>query len=621
MDVDHGAIERTHDGVIVTVGGHSTRVTSATDALSAISRAEPARPDWITLWSTSLDAIVRWLCEVEVRPYVRTWRDGIDLITPSIDRAYRVTSTGIAIGGRRLRIVLRALSSWVDGGDDELCAAFGLDDTPEHRCSALLEWQRATAAVLRTLGAETMRGSGSNAAHRLWRERYLPPVQTWCAALAGGAAPWGRPGRPWVLPAERTPDTDPTPWPSVERPGVMRWVTGHLGEMSMSRLMPTRLPGDEHIHGSGPVEIAGRVHLDDRDIIDAYDIEWLRHRSAMCAGRAEGDPGWYVRPGDAQGQTGADAHDLRRHEIGPRDHVWCIDISSAYPAAMAELMPWPYTWSDTPDWRPLAEGGPVDGVARVRLRVPDEGAGSPIVAVRVPDADIGSRVIWPRGAFEVVETMTLDTIREVVARGGDVVHTYWYRGMYDGWYPTRDFVHAVHDASRTSHVEHVRNAIKRMSTRLYGRFGMGASTNALVTLADAVARGVRPVMTIGDRAVIRERTRPNASTVPIYAARIEATVHRQLAGAEDDARAWGARVIAVDTDGMLVAAPASPSDPLTPDIPLAWGDTPGRWRVKWRADALVYVRPKMYAAYMAGEMLAQLASGIPRSKRQDLWTT
>lgn len=642
----HASIEACPGGgaVAIAPNGDRTQLQQPEDFARWVALIEE-RCSWITVWSTGLIHVVRWVWVERTGPYSERWRDlPVDLVDPSINRSLQMTASMLSIRGRRMRIVLRDLSGWVDGGRDSLAPDYGQTNTPEGRARALVDWQRETEAALVPLGGAQvggMRGSGSSMAYKLWSELWKPRTARWMREHAGAGAPCRMP-----------PDTV-----HPDRPGVHSPVTYERADlcdgagaraMSVWPCPPTVIDGDEWIHGNrlatrGAPDWIGSGHLIDgavdveaeREIADpvsAIGAEWMRHRAAMRPGRAQGIRGWYRAPGVDAGIQEAAAVKAPGRDIPPGHDLWHIDIGWAYPGAMMGIMPWPYAWKTEPDYRHARDGGPVSGVARVRLRLPSSGA--PVVGVRsrsvcsdhgyMDDWGTGSGLVWPVGG-EIIDTLSIDTIRTVLDRGGAVVETRWYRGMMDGWDPFSRFIRATYAVAADQRRAHVTAAIKRIPTRLYGRLGMGRRRTVAVRLADAIAEGLRPVMVLGDRAFVRrDQAEPPNSAMPVYAARIEARVCAQLAEAEDDVRAWADRscrypLVGVDTDGMLICARDDGHG--RPDVPLDWGTDPGQWRVKARAPVAVYGRPKLWTLISGdGERLIERASGVPERRRAMLWS-
>lgn len=640
----HAALEPRDVGFVGLIGSKPVEIDDRDAVFAWLASIEPRGRGWVTVWSTRLDAIIS-----------RLWHPtGLwDMDAPldmkgTLNRAMQFTTATIFAAGKSTRIVLRSMLSWCDGGDADLHSEYGEPDTAAGRCKALMLWQRGVEDVLGRLGAERMRGSGAMTAHTLWRERYIPKIHSSVRRRIGWHVPtWGRP-------------LDTLPHPA--RPGMHAAVTidyrgAHRVLGAKSRLeRGTEDDPDVSLYGGvtlfcaarvePDIQVAprviglsdgtwygrwtaggqvGHVQFEDVDLADTEEspigAEWRRQRSALRAGRAEAWPGWYTPAGSTLGEIEASSvskdHPLRRIDIS--DPVWSIDMRSAYPSAMREVMPMPYEWDERFDARHPSQGGPVGGVARVKLKLPSGCA--PVVPIRPDVATPGVTQIWPRHGYTVTGTYCYETIRNALARGASILSVSWARSMRDGWTPCRAFVDAVYDAKAETRTAHERDAIGRLPTRLYGGFAMSSRRQEMMNTRDAVSGGYSIVARWGDRCIVQTYDRdPPIRAIPVYAATVEARVADALARAEDAIDARGFRVIGVDTDGIVLSGAPDGSGG-RPDVSLPWGDRPGEWCVKASAEAAVMVRPKMWCLVNRGGRALEKASGHPRRKRESLWKT
>lgn len=658
--MEHYALEPDDDrGFVGVAAGVARNLVTADDVLRWIASIEPAYPGWCTIWSSRLDAIMH-----------RIWiRDGkwqslaLDL-EPTLNRGLQITSGIITKGGKRRRVILRSLLSWCDGGDANIADEYGEPNSALGRCHALLAWQREVESLLIELGETSMRGSGAMTAWRLWKDKFLPRVDRRIIRRIG-CAPWSRPSDSWPSPlrpgmhrmwtigvdennGHRTVGFQHSVDPMASREERDRWQRGFLipdaTDYRVTLAMPERYESQpEHRFydiDDTPLSIASINWSFREEKETPVGAEWRRQRDALRAGRAEGWPGYYAPHKTTAGIIEARAAEVEHSPI--KHPVWNLDIAGAYPGALAGVLPWPYEWSTKFDLTPASRGGPVGGIARVKLRTPPAFAPcpecqrqpddcacrrtrkgqfkqAPVVPVRpeYQEGRTGPVQIWPRGGHVVTGTYCYDTIRACVARGGQVLGVAWARSMFDGWSPCAAFVQAAYDVATLAHTAHATNAIRRLSTRLYGKFAMSSARQVVMRTDDAIRDGLSILIRWGDRCVAQTYDpEPPLSSIPVYASTVEARVAVQLAEAEDECRRAGLSIIGLDTDGMLVSGPGDER----PAVNLRWGVAPGDWRVKHKGSWAVYARPKFWCMGDDSTRVIERASGVPRSRRERLWS-
>jgi hypothetical protein len=303
-------------------------------------------------------------------------------------------------------------------------------------------------------------------------------------------------------------------------------------------------------------------------------------------------------------------------QLVPDGHrLWRIDQRSAYPHAMTGQLAWVWgAQTRDPVWREDVVCGVVDAVVSV-------GPGADrLLPIRVRQPDGPPRTGWLRGGAKARGTWTATALREAL-RGGSVIHevkrAHWWHEAYR---PFGDLPRQVYDAAQLAGDDPpVKDAIKSLTRRLYGRLGTGRSRNEWMTVAEYLESGhtAPPRYMIGSHVCVPVTLDEYpAYSVPAWAAEITSRVNVTLHRVEAALLAAGLPVYYTDTDSLLFSAPAGAdgAPELPPEVARRMGPGLGGWRVDWRGSWALILGPKWYA--LSGGRTA--LSGIPKELQAEV---
>ena len=331
-------------------------------------------------------------------------------------------------------------------------------------------------------------------------------------------------------------------------------------------------------------------------------------RSALYGGRTEAEStGLFVCHGEDVPTVGGD-YEVQRL---PEDHrIFRIDQRSAYPAAM--LGQFPGTWSGITEGFDLSRKF---GICRVTLSVNTEGPRVIPIRVRVGKK---VRTIWPKSG-EVCGVYTYTLIREAIKYGAKIVKTGEARTFELEYYPLRSFVRRVWSAHQEIDDSDVRGAIKALSRKLYGKFGMSRFKTQCLSLKEYLEdlNGLPfPRVVLGDHVMLRmQEDKYPVWVQPVWSAIIADRVVCVLGRVEEELRAGGARILYRDTDSVTFSALEKNGEPQIGDhIKRRFHKDLGGWKIDHRSGPWgLFLGSKTYALKNETKL-----AGVPNDIQEQL---